>query len=86
MLCKVSPTPCGSSHCYKDIVLDFGLIPQTNTNSTCSFQAAAEFFNNRQGHGTLYIPPGDYTVGEQNTGGGFWQLVMIFCVSKIVPI
>lgn len=65
----ITVNPCNSNLCYKDIVLDFGADPSGNTNTTCAFLAASEFFNARHGNGTLYIPPGIYRVGSQNFNG-----------------
>ncbi|MBL0140298.1 MAG: hypothetical protein IPP86_17510 [Bacteroidetes bacterium] len=76
-----SPSPCGTGYCYKDIYLDFGADPTGNYNSTCAFSAAVDFFNARNGHGILNIPPGTYIVGEQSRGGGFYltgQDIMCF--------
>jgi hypothetical protein len=65
--CVPSTIPsCGTSPCILDIVTDFGADPSGITNSQCAFEAASDFFNARQGNGTLVIPAGNYMVGQQN--------------------
>ncbi len=56
---------CPGRMCTRDIVLDFGADPTGVLNSDCAFQRASAYFNSLHGGGTLFIPPGNYKVGEQ---------------------
>ena len=59
----VDPNPGGTVN--MDIVLDFYADPSGTNSSHEAFVAAANFFNLRQGNGTLFIPAGEYIVGKQ---------------------
>lgn len=49
----------------KNIKTDFGASGDGSRNDFEAFKEAAAFFNERQGRGTLIIPPGTYIVGKQ---------------------
>jgi hypothetical protein len=53
-----------------NIVTNFGACPDDNVNDHDAFVEAANYFNDRGGFGTLFIPAGEYIVGRQAPPGG----------------
>ncbi len=53
------------AHAFTNIVDNFGACPDDGESDHAAFLAAARFYNNRFGRGTLKIPAGVYIVGRQ---------------------